>query len=74
MKISEKLFTKKQKKIRTIYRCALWHFKEVEKSNKKAGIIDIPYFIKAMGYLQEVINKGLVDNKFEILTKRDSIN
>ena len=42
--------------------------------NKKAGIIDIPYFIKAMGYLQEVINKGLVDNKFEILTKRDSIN
>lgn len=71
MKILEKLFTqKKQNKIRIIYRCALCHFEELEEENKKAGIIDIPYFIKAIGYVQEVIKNGLVDKKFEILTKR----
>lgn len=60
----------RQIKIDVIYECALCHFEEVEKTNIKAGIIDIPYFIKAMEYVREVIKNGLIDKKFEILTKR----
>lgn len=65
-----KILQKKQNKIRTIYRCALCHFEEVEKTNIKAGIVDIPYFIKAIGYVREVVKNGLIDKKFEMLTKR----
>lgn len=60
----------RQIKIDTIYSYALCHFEEEEKTNKKAGIIDIPYFIKATEYVRNVIKNGLVDKKFEMLTKR----